>query len=109
MKNQKLLTSIILIIVACLSIFVYSQDKNKAVLINQQKILEATPFDTVVLMTLVAMELTFKVKEEFLPGIHKDDYNTIILNTTKRLVLSRNIANRVSPPAPPADSTTSGK
>jgi len=106
MKNQ-LSTAIVLLTVACLSIFVYAQDKKP----TQRQILEATPFDSIVLSTLVAMEQNYKAKEKLCPLVHEDDYYAVILNTTKRIVLKSKLSQKISAPGKAAagDSTSTKK
>ena len=85
---SKLLTTILiinLVLLLCLGVMSYSQDKSPA-LVKQEKFLADLPFDRVVLYTLIALE-NFKVKDKLFPKIHKDDYFQLILNTAKRLAM----------------------
>jgi len=55
---------------------------------SQAEILEAVPFDKVVLTTLVALERNYQVRNRLIPDVHQDDYYAVILNTAKRIALA---------------------
>jgi len=114
---MKLKTEVIIVLVVILlvgttfsaMIFAYSQDKKELLRAKRQKTLEDTPFDTVVLTTLVALEQNYQVKKRLLPLVHEDDYYAVVLNTAKRIILKKEIANRISPSAPAVPDTTKAK
>lgn len=89
-------TVIVLVTILCLSIFVYAQDKNELLRQQRQKMLEDTPFDQIVLTTLVALEQNYQVKKRLLPLVHEDDYYAVVLNTAKRIILAKEITAAVS-------------
>ncbi len=93
---KRLTTIVFFVAIGLLSIFVYAQDKNELLRAKRQKMLEDTPFDKVVLTTLVALEQNYQVKKRLLPLVHEDDYIAIILNTAKRIILAKEIRAAVN-------------
>jgi len=88
MNTPKIVTTVVILIsltFICLStLSPQEKKKNK----SQAEILAAVGFDRTVLLTLVALERNYKIRQTYLPGIHVDDYYAVILNTTKRIALA---------------------
>ena len=79
-----------IVIVLALAVVAFGVSREAQQKRTQAEILDAVPFDRVVLTTLIALERNYKVKKYFLPGVHEDDYYAVILNTAKRITLAEN-------------------
>lgn len=89
-------------------LFAQHSQKNLPNVINfksQQEILNDIGFDRTVLLTLVALERNYQLRERFLPGIHVDDYYAVILITTKRIALADTAVVRLPVVSVKKDST----
>lgn len=81
---KRFLFIIIILALAVVAIGISHEEQQKQ---SQAEILEAVPFDKVVLTTLVALERNYQVRKRLFPLIHEDDYYAVILNTAKRITL----------------------
>lgn len=82
---KQFLFCILILAIALVAIAASQEAQQKR---TQSEILDAVSFDKVVLTTLIALEQNWKVKKDFLPGVHEDDYYAVILNTAKRITLA---------------------
>ena len=88
MKQFSFIVVLALFSVFFVAIFVFAVSQEAQQKRTQAEILDAVSFDKVVLTTLIALEQNWKVRRDFLPGVHEDDYYAVILNTAKRIALA---------------------